>query len=240
MATEITKQDLRKAYNRFWWVAQTASSFDRMQAVGFCYGMSGILKKVYDKKEDLSEAMKRHLVFFNTMATWGGAILGLSIGMEQEKAEGKEIDGELIIGLKTGLMGPFASIGDSINLATFRTLFFSVAASIGMTGNPVAALIPLIYTVLDWLFGLYMTNLGYNLGMKSITAMLNSGVIHKVIKAAGILGVFMVGALTAKNASIALAPTFVIGGADTSLQSILDGICPGLIQALAVWGCFFF
>ena len=34
---EITKKDLRKAWNRYWWVAETGSSFDRRQAVGFCY-----------------------------------------------------------------------------------------------------------------------------------------------------------------------------------------------------------
>ena len=237
---EITKKDLRKAWNRYWWVAETGSSFDRRQAVGFCYGMSGCLAKLYLDKEQRAEAMKRHLLFFNTMATWGGAILGLSISMEQEKSEGADIPEEAIVSLKTGLMGPLAGIGDSINLATFRVLSFSLAASLGLAGNPIAAFIPFIYSIIDWGFGLYMTSFGYMLGIKSITSMIQSGVISKVIKAAGILGVFMVGALTAKNASFALAPTFMLGGNESGLQAILDSICPGLIQMLAVWACFFF
>lgn len=237
---ELTKRDLRKAYNRWWWTAEISSSFDRQQAVGFCYAMSGILQKLYQDKQQLSAALKRHLTFFNTMATWGGAILGLSVSMEQEKAVGNDIPDEGITSLKTGLMGPLAGMGDSINLATFRVLFFSLAASIGATGNPVAAFIPLIYTVLDWYFGLYMTNLGYRLGTKSISAMIQSGIIDKVIKAAGILGVFMVGALTSKNVSIALTPVIMRAGEEVSVQSIIDGVCPGFLQLLAVWGCFFY
>jgi D-glucosaminate-specific PTS system IID component len=235
----ITKKDIRKSYNRWWWTAEMASSFDRQQAVGFCFAMSSILKKLYgDNKEQFSAALKRHMIFFNTMATWGGAILGLSISLEKEKAEGGNVPDDAIISLKTGLMGPLAGIGDSINLATFRVLFFSLAASIGATGNPIAAFIPLVYTVADWYFGLYMTNLGYQVGKKSITTMLESGLIDKIIKAAGILGLFMVGALTAKNVSLSLAPVFVKAGVKTSVQSIVDNICPGLLQLMAVLGCY--
>ena len=236
----LPKKEIRKAYNRWWWTEIVSRSYDRAHAVGFCNGMSDILAKLYTKKEDLSAALKRHLVFFNTMGTWGGAILGLSIGMEQEKAAGNDIPGETIVSLKTGLMGPLASLGDSINLATFRVLFYSLAASVGATGNPFAVIIPLIYTVLDWYFGLFMTQMGYRLGLRSITSMLQSGVIDKVIKAAGILGLFMVGALTANNVKFALLPTFIQGGAETSVQSVIDGVFPGFLPMAAVWGCFFY
>lgn len=238
--SELTKKDISKAYNKWWWTAEMASSFDRQQAVGYCFSMTDILKKIYKDKDELSQALKRHLTFFNTMATWGGAILGLSISMEEEKAEGAEIPETAITSIKTGLMGPLAGLGDSINLATFRVLFFSLAATVGATGNPIAAFIPLIYTVLDWYFGLRMTHLGYNLGRKSITKMLQSGLIDKVILSAGILGIFMVGALSAKNVAFTLAPSIVKAGEEVTVQSIIDGICPGLLQMLVVWGCFFY
>lgn len=50
----------------------------------------------------------------------------------------------------------------------------------------------------------------------------------------------MVGALTATNVKFALLPTFIQGGAETSVQSVIDGVFPGFLPMAAVWGCFFY
>ena len=49
---EITKKDIRKAYLRWYNTVEVSNSYERMQTVAFCYSISGILKKLYDKKED--------------------------------------------------------------------------------------------------------------------------------------------------------------------------------------------
>ena len=116
---EITKKDIRKAYLRWYNTVEVSNSYERMQTVAFCYSISGILKKLYDKKEDYVKALQRHLNFFNTQGIWGSPLLGISIAMEEQKAKGSGVADEAITGIKTGLMGPLAGIGDTIYWGTW-------------------------------------------------------------------------------------------------------------------------
>ena len=61
----LTKKDLNKCYIRLSLWGETSLNFERMQGIGFCNAMIPALKKLYTTKEDLSEALKRHLQFFN-------------------------------------------------------------------------------------------------------------------------------------------------------------------------------
>ena len=86
----LTKKDVTKTYLRWWWTAELSNSFERMQALAVCASFTPALEKLYKKKEDLVDALKRHLQFFNTQAIWGGLIHGTVLAMEEEKAtEGK-------------------------------------------------------------------------------------------------------------------------------------------------------
>ena len=68
------------------------------------------------------------MIFFNTEAHWGGGpCLGLSLAMEEKKSQAyDEIPGEMIVNLKTGLMGPLAGIGDTIVWSTLMYLFIGL------------------------------------------------------------------------------------------------------------------
>ena len=103
--------------------------------------MIPILEKLYPEKEDLSEALKRHLAFFNSEATWGSMIFGSAIAMEEERAKHKKMPGEMITSYKTGLMGPVAGIGDTVDLATIFTLVSAFCCSFAMKGSLAAPII---------------------------------------------------------------------------------------------------
>ncbi len=49
---------------------QACFCYERMQNVGFAYMMIPALKKLYKDKKDISEALKRHLVIFNTTPSY--------------------------------------------------------------------------------------------------------------------------------------------------------------------------
>ena len=107
----LTKKDHFRNWLRFQLFLNTSSSFDRLYGIGFCYAISATLKKLYSKKEDLIEALKRHSTTFITEPTYGSSIYGATVAMEEAKAKGEEIPDELIINFKTGLMGPLAGFG---------------------------------------------------------------------------------------------------------------------------------
>ena len=67
----LTQKDLNKAMFRWYMSAEMPLNFENMQGIAFCGSISHILKKLYTKKEDLSEALKRHLLLYNCNVTAG-------------------------------------------------------------------------------------------------------------------------------------------------------------------------
>lgn len=110
----LTKADITKAWFIYWLGAEVSSSYERLQSLIFCASMTPIIKKLYPQKEEQVEALKRHLNFFNSEQTFGAVIQGISIAMEEQKTRGEAINDASITGIKTGLMGPLAGMGDSI------------------------------------------------------------------------------------------------------------------------------
>lgn len=231
----LNKKDITKAYIRWWWTAEISNSFERMQAVVVCATMGPILQKLYKNKEDLVAALKRHLIFFNSQAIWGGLIHGTAIAMEEEKAMGQEIPDEVITGIKTGLMGPLAGIGDTLDWGTMQTLFTAITISFGATGSIVAPIFPCILGI--WLFveGLYLFRFGYSLGRESIRHILSGGIVKKLIDGASILGLFMMGSLSAMVVKLNTTIKFDVSGKDFIVQDVLDKIAPGLLPLGAIF-----
>ena len=77
--------------------------------------MLPVIKRLYTDPEDIKAALKRYLVFFNTEPSFiGNVIPGICASLEEERANGADISDEMINGLRTGLMGPLAGVGDSL------------------------------------------------------------------------------------------------------------------------------
>lgn len=241
----ITKKDLNKAFIRWHAFAETSLNFERLQALSFCYSISSILKKLYPDKKDLAESLKRHLTMYNTEANWGTVINGISIALEEEISANKENEEpakQLVTGLKTGLMGPVAGIGDTLDFGTIRPIVIGICVPFAMQGSIIAALFPLIYQVVYMgIVGSLLLKEGYSKGKKSVVEVLKSGMIHKVINAAGMFGLLMMGSLSATY--IKIATPLVISsqsGSSIVLQDMLDKIVPNLLPVLVVFGIYFY
>ena len=78
---------------------------ERMQNGGFAYSMIPALRKLYPKKEDMIAALKRHLVFFNTHPYLASPVIGVTLALEEDKANGANVEDEAIQGVKVGMMG---------------------------------------------------------------------------------------------------------------------------------------
>ena len=90
-----------------------------MQTFGYLCAMLPLVEELYDTKEEQKEAMNTYTAFFNTEPQVGSVIVGITAGLEEARANGNEdVDGETINGLRAGLMGPIAGIGDSLLVGT--------------------------------------------------------------------------------------------------------------------------
>lgn len=235
----ITNKDINKCFFRWYVAAEMPNSYERMQGVSFCYSLIPILKKLYNNKKDYSNALLRHLNFFNTQGTWGTLIHGITAAMEEQKANGEEIAESAITGVKTGLMGPLAGIGDTIDWGTLKTIIYALAVTFGMRGSAIGAFVPILFVAITLLAANFLWKTGYKVGKKSVTTILHSGWIKELISGTSIMGLFMMGALSAKYVSLSIPLSFTLsGGTKIGIQSFLDGLAPGLLPLLAVFGIY--
>ena len=201
----ITKGDRIKV----WWRStflQGSWNYERMQNGGWAYTLIPALKRLYHTKEDRSAALKRHLEFFNTNPYLASPILGVTMALEEERANGAPIDDKAIQGVKVGMMGPLAGVGDPVFWFTVKPIIGALAASMAMAGNLLG---PILYFVL-WnairmAFLWYTQEFGYKAGSK-ITEDLSGGLLGEVTKGATILGMFILGSLVNRWVSVKFTP----------------------------------
>lgn len=241
----LGKKDILKSWLIFWTSAEVCHSFERMMAPSFCAALVPALKKFYPKKEDQEhyiEALKRNMTFFNTEAHWGGGpCLGLTLAMEEKKSKNYDaLPGEMIMNLKTGLMGPLAGIGDTISWSTLMYLFIGLFLPLAKKGNPIGGIAPIVLlTVICFGIGYFLTSKCYTFGYSFAENMLKSGLVNMIIAGASILGLFMMGGLASTYVTVSTPIKFATSAYSTSLQSIFDSIAPGilpLVVVLCVWG----
>ncbi|MGI6154528.1 MAG: PTS system mannose/fructose/sorbose family transporter subunit IID [Enterococcus lemanii] len=236
----LTKKDVTKTYLRWWWTAELSNSFERMQALAVGASFAPVLKKLYPDEEDLKAALKRHLGFFNTQAIWGSLIHGSVLAMEEQKAAGEEVPDEVIVDFKTGLMGPMAGIGDAIDGGTFLALFSALGASFAAEGNVIGAFFIVLWSIINFFEGYFFFHYGYKLGRESISKVLRGGLVKSIIKGGSILGMFMMGALSASMVKLNTVVALNVGEKAISLQETLDKIAPGILPIALVffvyWG----
>ena len=187
----------------FW---QASWNYERMQNGGYAFAMIPAIKKLYKDKADQIAALKRHMEFFNTHPYVASPIVGVTLALEQEKANGAAVDDAAIQGVKVGMMGPLAGIGDPVFWFTLRPILGAMCASIAMDGNMLGPIMFfLLWNILRFGFMWYTQEFGYKVG-NQITENLSGNLLTNITRGASILGMFVLGALVQRWVSIKFAP----------------------------------
>ncbi|HFQ3547705.1 TPA: PTS system mannose/fructose/sorbose family transporter subunit IID [Enterococcus faecium] len=185
---------------------QGSWNYERMQNGGWAFSMIPAIKKLYKTKEERSAALKRHLEFFNTHPYIASPILGVTLALEEERANGTPVDDVAIQGVKVGMMGPLAGVGDPVFWFTVRPMLGALGASLAMGGNILGPIIFFLgWNIIRWAFMWYTQEFGYKAGSK-ITDDLSGGLLQDVTKGASILGMFVLAALVQRWVSIKFLP----------------------------------
>jgi mannose/fructose/N-acetylgalactosamine-specific phosphotransferase system component IID/mannose/fructose/N-acetylgalactosamine-specific phosphotransferase system component IIC len=239
----LTRNDVFRAWVRWLFFSHSAYNWERMQGLGFAHSMTPIIEKLYKSKADVTAALQRHLVFFNTQPDMGGVVHGAVIAMEEERAGGAPISDEAINSVKTGLMGPMAGIGDTVQQGIIIPIALSIGMSLAMggqmgtatTGNVLGPILFFVLTAaLIWGIGWLMWWQGYVQGRAAVTNILKSGLLNRVITGAGVLGNFVMGALAVSFVKLSMPVAFMMGGTKFELQAIFNQFMPNLLPLLLV------
>lgn len=213
-------------------------NFTRMEGLSYGWALAPMLKKIYPDPHRYLEALKRNSQFFNTNQHFAPFIMGLTLSMEKENASNPDFDTASINGIKVALMGPFAGVGDSFFYGVLRIIATGIAIGLASQGNILGPLLfLLIYNVPSYLLRYYGGVMGYRLGSKYIAEATQSGLLSCITKASSIMGLMMVGAMSASMVKFTTTFQTTIAGQPFVLQEILDKICVGMIPLLLVLGC---
>ncbi|HEY0221991.1 PTS system mannose/fructose/sorbose family transporter subunit IID [Lactovum miscens] len=199
---------------------QGSWNYERMQNLGFLYAIIPALKKFYPAgSEGAKDALKRHMEFFNTHPYPAAPIIGVTLALEEEKANGADVDDAAINGVKVGMMGPLAGVGDPVFWFTIRPIFGAIAASLAAGGSIIGPIFFfLAWNIVRIAFLYYTQEFGYKQGT-SITSDLGGGFLQQLTKGASILGMFILGVLIQRWVNI----SFTGPNAMLPKQPIADG-----------------
>ncbi len=227
MMSKLSKGDIRSAMIRSMCYQWQSFNYETMQSPGFVQFISPALKKIYkDDDELVAEKTGQYLSsFYNTENTMGQIIHGATLALEESETEG--ITGTAVA-LRTGLMGPFAGLGDSIFKVSSKVIFGSLAGYMALEGSIVGLMLCVALSIFCNCFVRYWLFMGgYNQGVSFITT--KQDMIKGLTAAVTIMGLVVVGCMIPSTIKINIPYVFSYGEAEQSIQAILDAIFPYLL-----------
>lgn len=198
---ELSENVRRKVCNRHQFL-QGTWNFERMQNGGWAYSIIPAIKSLYHDEASQAAALKRHLEFYNTHPYVSAPVMGVTLAMEEERANGTAIDDAAINGVKVGMMGPLAGVGDPVFWFTIRPILGALGASLALSGNPLGPILFFVlWNIIRYAFLWRTQEAGYRAG-NEITKDLSGGLLGRVTLTASILGMFVIGALVQRWVSV--------------------------------------
>lgn len=237
---KLTKKTLLKSFHHWYYGNLTCFSQEHMQTFGYLTSMLPIVEELYEDQEDKARSMQTYTAFFNTEPQLGTLIVGITAGLEEARVNGsEEVDDETINGLRAGLMGPVAGIGDSLVVGTLIPVILGIAIGLSTGGSPIGAIFYIIvWNVLAYLGMRFAYFKGYELGDKAVEFLVGAQG-QAIRKAVSIVGGMVVGGVAATWVSV--KTSFQLGSAKNPylvLQNKLDEVYPGLLTAIFIVFCW--
>lgn len=225
----------KKTLNKMVWRSlnlQASFNYERMQAAGWLYCILPGLEKIHTDKEDLKTSMAHNLEFFNTHPFLVTFVMGIVLSMEQQKA-----DVNTIRAVRVAAMGPLGGIGDAIFWFTLVPIVAGITANMAIEGNIMGPILfLLIFNAVQFAIRFFLMNWSYKLGASAIGVLTANA--KEFTRAASMLGVFIVGALTSNYGATSVVLEIPNGESPIIIQNILDGVLPKMIPLALTLLCF--
>ena len=232
----LTKEDLRRVNLRYMFGGQLGWNYERMMNVAYVHAILPAMIKMYgDDSDVLRDMLQMEMQFYNTSPFLSAIITGMDLSLQNESGTKSK---EAVASIKTGLMWPFAAVGDSLFGAVIPTILGSLAAYMGMKGNPIGVIIWLLCAIVILGLRYFELPIAYREGKKLVSNVGN--LLNNLTDAATLLGVFVIGGLIPTVVNVIVPFKLTIGKKSLAIQAdMLDQILPALVPialvALAYW-----
>ena len=238
---KLSKKALNKSFLNWFYGHLTCFSQEHMQTFGYMCAMLPIIEELYPTNEEQTEKTLTYSTFFNTEPQVGSIVVGITAGMEEARANGEPVDDETINGIRAGLMGPLAGIGDSLVVGTLLPILLGIALGLSGGGSPLGA----IFYILVWNIGMFfimrfMYFKGYELGGKAVEILVGERA-NAIRDSIIMLGTMVIGGVTASwiNITTSFQMLNSEGGVIVDLQNTLNDVYPSILSAVFVILCWY-
>ena len=244
MSVKLNKKTKDQAF--WWWYHGNLTGFthQHMQTFGFMCAMIPVIKELYKDDTHRLRSLKTYTPFFNTEPQIGSMVVGISVGLEEARANGhEEIDDEMINGIRAGLMGPLAGIGDSLIPGTYIPILLSIALGLSTGGSVLGPLFyAVVYITSMTLFMNYIFDKGYELGGRAVDVIIGEQATA-FRESMVMVGTIVIGSLAASWIGVSTAlkfdlGTYIVDGVEKAnvlvLQDTFNNIYPNLLSLLTV------
>ncbi|MDO4473519.1 MAG: PTS system mannose/fructose/sorbose family transporter subunit IID [Eubacteriales bacterium] len=242
MEKKLSKKSLLKSFHNWYYGHLTCFSQEHMQTFGYLCAMLPLVEELYDDEDKKAEAMNTYTAFFNTEPQLGTVVVGITAGLEEARANGEDgVDDETINGLRAGLMGPVAGIGDSLVVGTVIPILLGIALGMSGGGSPLGAIFYIIAWNLFAYFGMkFLYFKGYQLGGKAVEVLVGPQG-EAIRESVSMLGGMVIGAVAATWVNVTTSFTLYneAGEAYLVLQDKLNEVLPGSLTAAFVILCWY-
>lgn len=229
-APQVDSKTLNRMALRSYWL-QSSFNYETMQSGGWLFAMIPGLEKVHTNKNDLAASMYHNLDFINTHPFLVTFVMGIVLSLEQNK-----LDTQTIRAVRISAASPLGGIGDALFWLTLVPITAGITSNMAIEGNIAAPFIfLLIFNLAQAACRFGLMKWAYKVGTGAIDALTAN--MQAFTRAASILGVFVVGALTVTmggtqiNLTIPngttrglVAHTVVVNNEDAENFANLDGI----------------
>ncbi len=226
----------KKAAMRHNWTLQFCWNYERMQASGFAYSMIPVMKELYSTNDEVCENLERHMQFYNSHPGASSIIMGASVALE----EGYQTD--LSDSIKVGLMGPLASLGDTVQAVLVQPLAYIISAGLAAEGNLLSLLVLIIPFLLMFWARWPLFNWGYKRSVGILEDISGESDFKLLSEAAQILGLTVIGGFVPSMIGVSLKYEYVkvIDGVSQTvkLQDTLNGMLPYMLPIALVAACY--
>ncbi len=234
----ISEKTLRKSFLTWFFWHGCSQQAESMLGMSVAHTLAPVIEELYETKEDRSLALKRHLTLFNTEQQVGSICPGIMCALEEQRAN-DEINDETIGAVKVALIGPTSAIGDSLWVATIIPILLTIAMAITEAVTAAPWVGPLLYMIAypigTFFLSRYMFNLGYKSGLEGVSKFMESGRLDLITRSLTILGLIVVGGLTAMFVDVNL-PIIIksIQGDNVlvDLNALINDVFPKLLPLL--------
>lgn len=242
---ELTPEDkkmMRSVFWRSWTMNASRTGATQYHALGVIYTLLPVINRFYKTDAERAEAITRHTTWFNATMHINNFIMGLVAAMERQNSEDKNFDTSSIISVKASLMGPISGIGDSFFWGILRVLAAGIGISLASAGSPLGALVfLLLYNVPAFFIHYYALQAGYTIGESFIKRLYESGGMRLLTKASGMIGLMMMGCMTASTVKFKTILSVAVEGSKDPIliQKYLDQLFIGIVPLCVTLLCFY-